>query len=67
MGAEDSSFSQKEHTVSLIKVDGEWIVANVETKYDWFANEYKDRGFPCAPYIQTAYRSCKAFDTMRSY
>lgn len=43
VGAEDSSFSQKEHTVSLIKVDGEWIVANVETKYDWFANEYKDR------------------------
>ena len=42
VGAEDSSFSQKEHTVSLIKVDGEWIVANVETKYDWFANEYKD-------------------------
>lgn len=38
VGAEDSSFSQKEHTVSLIKVDGEWIVANVETKYDWFAS-----------------------------
>lgn len=26
----------------------------------------RNRGFPCAPYIQTAYRSCKASDTTRS-
>lgn len=42
---EAPSFIQEEHTVSLIEVDGEWIVANVETKYDWFASEYKNTSY----------------------
>ena len=60
MGAEDSSFSQKEHTVSLIKVDGEWIVANVETKYDWFANEYKDTEYKISSIIAAEKQNIQA-------
>lgn len=60
VGAEDSSFSQKEHTVSLIKVDGEWIVANVETKYDWFANEYKDTEYKISSIIAAEKQNIQA-------
>lgn len=60
VGAEDSSFSQKEHTVSLIKVEGEWIVANVETKYDWFANEYKDTEYKISSIIAAEKQNIQA-------
>lgn len=60
VGVEDPSFSQKEHIVSLIKVDGEWIVANVETKYDWFANEYKDTEYKISSIIAAEKQNVRA-------
>lgn len=60
VGVEEPSFSQQEHTVSLIKVDGEWIVANVETKYDWFANEYKDTEYEISSIIAAEKQNVQA-------
>jgi len=41
----EPSFGQEEHTVSLVKVDSEWIVVNVDTMYDWFASDYKNTNY----------------------
>lgn len=52
VGVEDPSFCQEEHTVSLIKVGNEWIIANVETEYDWFDAKYKRSSFEVGDIIE---------------
>ena len=38
----------------------EWIVANVETKYDWFANEYKDTEYKISSIIAAEKQNIQA-------
>ncbi len=45
VGVEEPSFGQEEHKVSLVKIDGKWIIVDLETKYDWFADQYKNKEY----------------------
>jgi len=42
---EDPSFCQEEHLVFLVKLGGEWFIADVETKYDWFVGMYQQKDY----------------------
>lgn len=60
IGTPEPSFCQEEHTVFLVKVDDEWYVANVETKYDWFSNEYKNSNYDIATIIANEKQNVQA-------
>ena len=60
VGVKDPSFSQEEHTVYLVKAGGEWIVANIETKYGWFDEEYKDTTYKLSSLIEAEKQTIQA-------
>lgn len=59
-GTPEPSFGQTEYIVSAVKADGEWFVANVETKYDWFDSEYKNTDYDISAIIAAEKENIKA-------